>query len=195
MKIIVWTTWTAGSAAIAAIWLISEIVLGRMTRSTGPEARQRDRSSLRILWITLAAAIAVGVYLGLYGVGFVASGSRIVSIVGLVLIVLGMALRWVAIVTLRRYFTSNVSIQAGHELVNRGLYRIVRHPSYTGSLLSFVGFGLTFANWLSTLVIFVPVFCAFLYRITVEERVLTAHFGDRYVKYCQTTKRLVPGIY
>ena len=140
-------------------------------------------------------AMAVGIYLGLHGIGFIAYGSRIVSIVGLVLIVLGMALRWIAIATLRRYFTSNVSIQQGHELVNRGLYRIVRHPSYSGSLLSFVGIGLTFANWLSTLVIFVPVFCAFLYRITVEERVLTADFGDRYVKYCQTTKRLVPGIY
>ncbi|NMC43096.1 MAG: isoprenylcysteine carboxylmethyltransferase family protein [candidate division Zixibacteria bacterium] len=192
---IVWSFIPIPAAAISAVWLVSEIILGRMTRSTGPEARQRDRSSLRILWITLAAAITVGIYLGLHGIGFIAYGSRIVSIVGLVLIVLGMALRWVAIATLRRYFTSNVSIQAGHELVNRGLYRIVRHPSYAGSLLSFLGFGLTFANWLSVLVIFVPVFCAFLYRITVEEHALTTHFGDRYTNYCRTTKRLIPGVY
>lgn len=191
----VWTTWTAVSAAIAAIWLVSEIVLGRMTRSKDADARKRDKSSLRLLWGTLIPAMIVGVYLGLHGIGFIAAESRIVSIIGLTLVVLGMGLRWIAIATLRRYFTSNVSIQKGHELVNRGMYRLVRHPSYTGSLLSFFGIGLTFANWLSVLVIFVPVLGAFLYRIRVEEQALAAHFGDEYVRYCRTTRRLVPGIY
>lgn len=192
---IVWSFMTIPAAVISGVWLVSEIVLGRVTRATDSEARRWDRSSLRVLWSTLAAAMAVGIYLGLHGIGFIAYGSRIVSIVGLVLIALGMALRWIAIATLRRYFTSNVSIQQGHELVKRGLYRIVRHPSYTGSLLSFFGIGLTFANWLSVLVIFVPILCAFLYRIRVEERALTAHFGDRYTDYCRTTKRLIPRIY
>lgn len=192
---IVWATMTIPAAVISAIWLISEIALGWITRSNDPEALRRDHSSLRFLWISLTVGMTVGIYLGLRGVGFVAAGSRIVSAAGLVLVALGMALRWIAIATLRRQFTSNVSIQQGHELVNRGLYRCIRHPSYTGSLLSFFGFGLTFANWLSTLIIFVPVLCAFLYRITVEEQALTAHFGDRYTDYCRATKRLIPGVY
>jgi protein-S-isoprenylcysteine O-methyltransferase Ste14 len=191
----VWTMWTTGSAIIAAVWLVSEIVLGRLTRSPDPEARTRDKSSLRSLWFTLVPALIVGIYLGSRGVGFIAWGSRVVSLVGLALVVLGMLIRWIAVATLRRYFTSNVSIREGHRLIDRGMYGIIRHPSYTGSLLSFLGIGLTFANWLSTLVIFVPVLCAFLYRMRVEEQALTAHFGDDYIRYCRTTKRLVPGIY
>ena len=192
---IVWATVTIPAAAIAAVWLVSEIVLGRMTRSKDADSRQKDKSSLRWLWITLISGMIVGIYLGLHGIGFVAAGSRVVSIIGLALVVLGMIIRWTAIATLRRYFTSNVSIREGHELVNRGMYRFVRHPSYTGSLLSFFGIGLTFANWLSVLVIFVPVLGAFLYRIRVEEQALAAHFGDEYVRYCRTTRRLVPGIF
>ncbi len=192
---IVWVTMTLPAAVIAAIWLVSEVVLGRMTRSKDADSQQKDKSSLRSLWITLIVAMTVGIYLGLHGIGYIAAGSRVVSIVGLVLVVLGMVIRWTAIVTLRRYFTSNVSIREGHELVNRGMYRFIRHPSYTGSLLSFFGIGLTFANWLSTLVIFVPVLCAFLYRMRVEERALFVHFGDDYIRYCKTTKRLIPGIY
>lgn len=191
----VWTMWTTASATIAAIWLVLEIVLGRMTRSKDADARTRDKSSLRLLWAALIPAMIAGIYLGLHGIGFIAAGSRVVSIVGLALVVMGIVIRWTAIATLRRYFTSNVSIQKGHELVNRGMYKLVRHPSYTGSLLSFFGIGLTFANWLSTLVIFVPVLYAFLYRIRVEEQALTAHFGGDYIRYCQTTKRLIPGIF
>ena len=192
---IVWATMTIPAAAIAAVWLVSEIVLGRMTRSKDADSRQKDKSSLRWLWITLISGMIVGIYLGLHGIGFVAAGSRVVSIIGLALVVLGMIIRWTAIATLRRYFTSNVSIREGHELVNRGMYRFVRHPSYTGSLLSFFGIGLTFANWLSVLVIFVPVLWAFIYSIRVEEQALATHFGDEYVRYCRTTRRLVPGIF
>jgi protein-S-isoprenylcysteine O-methyltransferase Ste14 len=129
------------------------------------------------------------------GIGYVAAGGAAISAVGLIFIFLGLVIRWTAILTLRGYFTTNVSIQQSHQLVVKGLYRIVRHPAYTGSLLSFLGLGLTFANWLSTLVIFLPICCAFLYRIRVEERALIEHFGVDYEQYRRRTKRLVPGIY
>jgi protein-S-isoprenylcysteine O-methyltransferase Ste14 len=192
---VVWTVLSKLAFLIALIWFASEIILARVTLSKGDKAKGLDRSSLRLIWIVLGVSLAAGIYLGSRGIGFVANGSLTISISGLALIVLGLVIRWTAILTLRRHFTVNVNIGESHELVVTGIYRIVRHPAYTGSLLSFLGLGLTFSNWLSTLVIFVPISFAFAYRIHVEEQALGEYFGDRYKEYCRGTKRLVPLIY
>jgi protein-S-isoprenylcysteine O-methyltransferase len=71
----------------------------------------------------------------------------------------------------------------------------VRHPSYSGALLAFVGFGLCVGNWISFLVLLVPITAAFLWRIHVEERVLNDALGDDYGRYAARTKRLVPVVY
>ncbi|RMD63854.1 isoprenylcysteine carboxylmethyltransferase family protein, partial [Candidatus Parcubacteria bacterium] len=114
---------------------------------------------------------------------------------GMVLIGLGLLVRWLAVFTLRQYFTSNVRIDRDQQLIEKGVYRLVRHPAYTGSLLSFLGLGLAFNNWLSLLVIFLPILLAFLNRIRVEERALEQAFGQAYADYRQRVKRLIPFVY
>ncbi len=79
--------------------------------------------------------------------------------------------------------------------MDRGPFRVVRHPSYTGVLLAFVGFALSLANWASLLVILLPISAAFVRRINVEEQALSSALGERYLSYMRRTKRLIPGIY
>jgi protein-S-isoprenylcysteine O-methyltransferase Ste14 len=107
----------------------------------------------------------------------------------------GLAIRAVAIVTLGRFFTARVSIQEDHRLVRRGLFRHVRHPSYSGLLLAFAGLGLTLGNWLSLAAILVPITASVLYRIRVEESFLEEKFGREYAEYRRSTRCLVPGLY
>ena len=104
-------------------------------------------------------------------------------------------LRWYSIIHLGRFFTVDVAIAADHQLVDTGPYRFVRHPSYTGALFAFIGFGFVMRNWASLLLITVPIFAAFLYRINVEERALLGALGERYRVYSQKTKRLIPFVY
>jgi len=80
-------------------------------------------------------------------------------------------------------------------LVTRGPFCFVRHPSYTGVLLAFVGFALSLRNWAALVVILVPIFIAFVRRMNVEEEALSRALGVRYADYMKTTKRLLPGIY
>ena len=154
-----------------------------------------DRGSLAAYDVSGALSIPAGVVLGFTDYGRVRAFAPYVAAAGLVLLLAGTALRWAAIRALWRYFTVNVSILEGQRVVRRGLYGVVRHPAYTGLLLRYLGFGLAFANWLSAALVFLPILCATVYRIRVEEAALRQHFGEEYADYANVTKRLVPWIY
>lgn len=180
---------------ISAFWLLSEIILNRARRSEAKDSSRLDKSSLRFLWIAILLSVFIGVFLGVKGVGFIRVRHHLLSLCGIFLMLLGLVIRWAAILTLRNYFTVNVSILPGHQIVKKGIYKYIRHPSYTGSLVSFLGLGLAFSNWLSTIIIFIPILIAFIYRIQVEEKALIQAFGDEYLAYSRNTKRLIPMIY
>ena len=174
--------------------LVSEVVLA-VTKRSRANAKNRDAKSLRLIWIVVGAAV----FLGFQALGqwhdARLPGPEYFRTLGLILFVLGLALRWYSIVQLGRFFTVDVSIAADHELVESGPYRFVRHPSYTGMLVAFLGFGLTLGNWAALLILMVPVSWAFIYRMNVEERALVSAMGERYVAYSRRTKRLLPFVY
>jgi protein-S-isoprenylcysteine O-methyltransferase len=58
----------------------------------------------------------------------------------------GIALRWYSVAVLGKYFTFDVAIHSRQVLVDAGPYRYIRHPSYSGALMSLLGFGLTLGN-------------------------------------------------
>jgi protein-S-isoprenylcysteine O-methyltransferase Ste14 len=112
-----------------------------------------------------------------------------------VIIALGITLRFISVKQLGKHFTVDVTIREGHELFAGGFYKYLRHPSYSASILSFLGFGVTLNNWLSLLAILAITFSAFVYRMNVEEKVLIEEFGDKYREHIKGTKRLIPFIY
>ena len=180
--------------AVSVLWAGSEIILARTKRSQSTDL-QCDKSSLRILWITIAIAVNVGIVLSFQRIGHFGNGSQLLPIAGLMLIGCGLLVRWVAVFSLKRQFTVDVSITKDHRIVRNGIYRFVRHPAYAGSLLSFLGLALCFSNYISLLIVFVPICLAFLYRIHIEEDALINAFGSEYLDYCASTKRLIPGIF
>ena len=180
---------------LIVVWVGSEIGLALVRRSGTKAADSRDRSSLRILWVTIAASVTAGVMIADLGRGVFGGRGTVWPGLGVVLILAGLAIRWWAILSLGRAFTVDVAIAQDQRLVERGLYRVVRHPAYSGALLSFVGFGLLLGNWPSLIAIVVPITSAFLYRIGVEERALREGFGEEYLRYTQRTRRLVPFLY
>ena len=115
--------------------------------------------------------------------------------VGIACMWLGIALRLWAVLTLGRFFRLVVTIQEGHHVVDNGPYHLLRHPSYSGALLTLVGFGLASSSWAGFVLLMV--FCAagFWARIRVEERTLRASLGDAYVRYSGRTRRLVPFVW
>jgi len=172
---------------------ISEIGIGVLKRSRD-DSIDADESTLRVIWITIFAALAAGIYVSGH-VSRMAFQSSTVFWSGCGLFVAGLALRWYAIVYLGRYFTVNVAIHSRHEVIDSGPYRWIRHPSYTGALLAFLGLALCLGNWLSLALIMVPITCAFAWRMSTEEAALANALGTPYTAYMNRTKRLAPYIY
>jgi protein-S-isoprenylcysteine O-methyltransferase Ste14 len=183
-----------GPQFLGLTYLISEVLLTITRRSRGTGVRQ-DRSTLRVLWLVIMASVIAGLYVAVKWRAADLPNRQLFALIGVVLFVAGLALRWWSIITLGRFFTVDVQIARDHELVERGPFSIIRHPSYTGVLVAFVGFAFSLANWAAMLVMLVPIFVALLYRINVEEQALLGALGERYASYMQRTKRLVPFIY
>jgi protein-S-isoprenylcysteine O-methyltransferase Ste14 len=179
---------------VSFIWITSEIALARLKHSTSSDVKA-DKFSIRILWSTIVISIVAGEFLSGNNFGIITANRYALAFAGLLLILAGLAIRWIAIFTLRKYFTVDVSVRSDHKIVTTGVFKYVRHPSYSGSLLSFLGLGVTTLNWVGGLIIFVPIVIAFIYRINIEEKVLMAFLGGQYKQYCAGTKRLIPKIY
>jgi protein-S-isoprenylcysteine O-methyltransferase Ste14 len=114
---------------------------------------------------------------------------------GLAVLAAGVALRTWAIVTLGHMFKLVVVIQDGHRVVTSGPYRLLRHPSYTGALVGFLGVGIALDSWLSVLALVLIPLLAILVRIRVEEAELARALGQEYRAYARRTHRLVPGLW
>jgi protein-S-isoprenylcysteine O-methyltransferase Ste14 len=163
------------------------MLVKRSKKSTSKQ--QKDKGSLVLLWVTISICFTFGFIFADY--------SRwnlyhlIMAIIGLLIIIAGFIIRWVAILQLKKAFTVDVAIGTEHKLKTDGLYKTIRHPSYLGMLMIMIGFAIYMNSIMSILVIVIPMFIVLLYRISVEESVLTEEFGNDYIAYKAKSKRLI----
>jgi protein-S-isoprenylcysteine O-methyltransferase len=177
---------------VFVLWGLSEVGISTFFRSEMKGGT--DAGTLKLVLIAAYASIGVATYLAIADDGVLAKPAP-AGYVGLAMLLLGMLIRAYAIVTLRRFFTVNVTVRDDHRLIRTGPYRFVRHPSYTGALLSFYGFALALQNGWASLVVSVPVTYAFFVRMRVEEAVLRSAFPEEYPAYERQTRRLVRFLY
>ena len=190
------------SAKLGLVFFASEVLLTITRRSRTKTGDRQDKSTLGMIWLVILVSIAAGVFVagsaslraGVIGL-FDFPYTDWIPVLAVTLFTAGLALRWWAIVTLGRFFTVDVTIEKDHEVVQRGPFLWVRHPSYTGVLLAFLGWSMTLWNWVAMAVVLVPISVALIRRINVEERALRGALGRRYEDYMARTKRLIPGIY
>jgi protein-S-isoprenylcysteine O-methyltransferase Ste14 len=179
--------------AVFYLWFFSEMFLGwRLTRRKSKAAVDRDAGSKWVLISSIWLGMALGVTLAVVAPSLaIRSDRHLLFAVGIALALAGMALRWYSIWFLGQAFTCEVATRPDQSVVDRGPYRWLRHPSYTGGLLTVAGLLLCVTNVLA--------FAGFLialggygYRIRVEEHVLATELGEPYRQYMKKTRRLIP---
>jgi len=139
-----------------------------------------------ILMLPLGRAVAPGAVIG-GGVWLFALGAALGW--------LGLLLRWSSFVSLGKYFTVVLMTSEDQPVVNRGPYRVLRHPSYTGLLLVFAGVGLMLGNGVSAVGAVGLILIALVYRLRIEERALIAALGDHYREFAASRARLIPYVW
>ncbi len=116
------------------------------------------------------------------------------DIAGTTLFIAGLLIRVTAQATLKRNYSGTLRIRDGHTLITHGIYSHVRHPVYTGVLLSALAIPI-YTTSLPGLLIALLGIPLFNYRITNEEKMLTQQYGHQYTEYIKTTPKLIPRIY
>jgi protein-S-isoprenylcysteine O-methyltransferase Ste14 len=107
----------------------------------------------------------------------------------IVLVGLGVTL-W-ARFTLGRNWSGAVTFKQDHELIERGPYRYVRHPIYTGLLLMALGTAML-RPWTSAFVSCGILLIGLWFKLRAEEQLLTRHFPQEYPRYRQRVRALIP---
>jgi protein-S-isoprenylcysteine O-methyltransferase Ste14 len=156
--------------------------------------RSGDKKSIFVLMICISVGYTFAFWVASTKTGRIYHWNEL-FISGAILVVAGLVIRISSILTLRKQFTYTITQVEQHELIEKGLYRFIRHPGYLGQLLIFLGITVALSNWLSVLLMIIPVISGYIYRIHIEEQFMIKQFGDTYLSYREKTKRLIPRIY
>lgn len=171
----------------------TEMYAGRLRRHDTPS---RDGASL----YAVIGLIGVGYWLafGLWAYQPSLAGPRLgdwALWAGAAVTAMGLALRIWSVALLGRYFTYVVKVTPDQTVVEAGPYCLIRHPSYTGGILTGIGIGLSMRTALAPAVIGITSFLGYWIRMRVEERALAEGIGEPYRAYMRRTMRLVPFVW
>jgi protein-S-isoprenylcysteine O-methyltransferase len=180
-----------------ALWIALETVGSSTKRSRFRESSTAgDRGSFGLIMLLLWFAVGSD-----FALSFLLPQATMLwkrtslFFIGISLMLAGLAFRFYAMSVLGRFFTYDVAIQAGQTVVEAGPYRHIRHPSYSGALITLVGLGLALGNWAGLLTLLVCMGTAYAYRISVEEAALVTALGEPYKDYMRRTQRLIPFLF
>jgi protein-S-isoprenylcysteine O-methyltransferase Ste14 len=180
--------------ALAVVTLV--LVVASMFSGGGLSSGEKEDRGNRWVLAAFSVIAVLMAFLSAYTdrIGFWTLDGEPIRWVGVVLCFLGGVLRIVPVYVLRNRFSGLVAIQPGHRMETRGIYGVIRNPSYLGLLISSLGWVLAFRSGIGVLLV-ATLLVPLVARIHAEERLLHEHFGEEYAAYRKRTWRLLPGIY
>ena len=176
------------------IWLVWCIVWLLMAAWTKPSKR-REFPWQRLEHVIPLVFGFMLIYRGDFGWGFLAyrliPEAPAIAFAGLLLTVGGLLFAVWARIALGANWSGTVTIKSGHNLIRRGPYRWIRHPIYTGLLLSLVGTVMLQGEVRAFLGFALALFA--LYRkARREERFLFEEFGEGFAEHAKHTGMFLP---
>lgn len=178
---------------LLVFWLGTELWIA--LREWGKTSNAQDRRTKQIFAFCAAAAISIGL-IGPRPPAYTIRYSRsLMLFLGSVTMLSGIFVRAYSVRALGDFFRTTVMVVKGQKLIQTGLYKYVRHPSYTGTLVTVLGFGIALDNAFTTLLMLVVMLYGVHKRVIVEEDVMERSFGKAYTEYKTRTKKLIPNLY
>jgi len=110
---------------------------------------------------------------------------------GLALTTVGAAFAIWARSTLGGNWSATVTVKENHSFVQRGPYRLVRHPIYAGGLIAMLGTAVVYGE-AGCFIAVVLAFVGWWLKARMEEEFMAQQFGEDYRRYQRSVKQLIP---
>ena len=177
------------------IWALIERGF-QVSKQQQSKGHQSDRGTYWLISICWYSATVLSILDGIY-FHWTANLALLTVLrwVGIPLILIGLAARVMARQVLGRQYSAQVQTSTKHELVTSGIYSTLRHPAYLGLLALLLGIPLCCGSIPGLAVAVIGGIPAILNRIKVEETALLEWFGETYIKYSESTWRILPYIW
>jgi len=117
--------------------------------------------------------------------------TNMVGTIGLSISIFGAIIACTSRYTLGKNWSLSVQRKENHQLIHDGIYKIVRHPIYTGLLLLFIGNAIIVGDYRAIIAVLI-VFVSLWLKLKKEEKLLIETFGIEYKEYKNQTKALIP---
>ncbi|HEY4379698.1 MAG TPA: isoprenylcysteine carboxylmethyltransferase family protein [Acidobacteriaceae bacterium] len=175
------------------VWLLIWILWAFRSKQT----KERESPASRLAYGIPAWAAMYSIFvphsLGFLGDIAVFPASTVLNFASIAITVLGFAITLWARFALGTNWSGTVTIKVNHELIRTGPYRVVRHPIYTGLIVSTIGTALALNLWRGVLAIFL-IWLAFTIKRLKEEQFMRQIFGEEYTAYSRTTGAIFPAL-
>ncbi|HSK89602.1 MAG TPA: protein-S-isoprenylcysteine O-methyltransferase [Anaerolineales bacterium] len=99
---------------------------------------------------------------------------------------------WRAHVDLGVNWSPSLEIREKHELITRGIYRVIRHPMYASQWLWVIAQPLVLQNWIAGFLNLLVFIAFYFLRVKAEEQLMLDSFGTQYQEYMKKTGRVLP---
>ncbi|MCA0986489.1 methyltransferase family protein [Guptibacillus algicola] len=178
-------------------FILTAFWVGEFVFKRGKENKERttmERRSFRLILLMTSLTILLTIFFNMYSL-FHIEESPLMRSIGILIYGGGILLRYWGIKELGQFFSRDVIVEDDLELVSSGPYRKLRHPLYTGLLLILIGFPIYMGVWIGVIVTALLVLPMLLYRISIEEKMMSKSIGVGYEEWGKSRNRLIPYIY
>jgi protein-S-isoprenylcysteine O-methyltransferase Ste14 len=186
--------YSSGLAVIRVCWIIFIVVWLLGAVSTKRTIYRESSGERARYWLVLVIGYFLVIKSGNLPSPFdwlVVSRTNSSGWIGAFLCLSGLLFAIWARVILGRNWSGVITLKEEHELIERGPYRIVRHPIYTGILAMFAGTAIAMGYFGGFMGLFL-VFVSFWLKLKREEDLMLKHFPDKYAAYQRRVKRIIP---
>jgi protein-S-isoprenylcysteine O-methyltransferase Ste14 len=180
--------------SFSIVYALFEFFVGVKQKQNSKSVETGDKKSIWVLMASISMGYWLSFLIGATKIGRIYQWDTFFAI-GSILVIFGLIIRISSILTLKKQFTYTITKIENHQIIEKGLYKYLRHPSYLGQIIIFTSVAAMLSNWISILLMLVAVSIGYIYRIKVEEKFMLQQMGQNYSDYQKRTKKLIPFIY
>jgi len=174
-------------------FFLLEIFLRKGNTAKRIDKTEHDKRSTYLIGFTFFTVLFLSLIFNYLRIGVY--HNETVAFIGLALMLIGITIRIYSMLTLQKYYTRTLILTEEHTLIQKGLYKFIRHPGYLGTILVWGACGLAMQNEIVCIIAIILLSIAYYHRITTEEKMLTEKFGNEYILYRKSSWRLFPFIW